>query len=117
MNPLVHDLVSFVNQQKADGALASAVDHVGHTAARIAVIKVLLWIKEQARGRTTKALRLAPKYPWCQDLQTIFSQIPEFRELFTVDSSQLDFSNTLAQEDRLALISYVDDNYQVRLRI
>ncbi len=85
----------------------------------VIVTNVLSWIKlekkrelwqEQGRKATNKPLELNENYPWYVELCKLV-EFDLFKNFFSVKDFKFDFSDTISQEEKSAIRTYVYENY------
>lgn len=112
---IVSEMALFADGGLPGPSLASVEKQIGTVGTRVAVLRLLGWLKARARTNVIRPLNLKEELEWSGSLQRIVSGVDNLDNLFVVNGDSLDISDQLTEADKSELLSCVDKSYQPRL--
>lgn len=120
MEQLIKDIISFVSTRDIT---IIAKDRNGCEYDKFIIIatEILGWLKleykrtlwkKERKYVKQKPLKLNFNYPWCNQIKDIVEKNDRFKQFFTIDGINLDFSETVTEEEKAKIRKYVYDNYE-----
>ena len=111
MKRIVSELLQYVENDQT-GALLEGIElELGKSDLRVVAIKLLGWIKVQARQKKPQPLELCPAFPWCERLRNVVQKNEHFSEVFNVEGNILDFRVEVSQKERAQILELVNEKF------
>src|SRR5262245_36741556 len=100
MKSIIDEFLHCVENNQTGALLESIELELGKSNLRVVAIKLLSWIKSQARQQQPQPLDLNPAFPWCEWLRSLVQTNKHLSELFNVDGNRLDFRIEISEIER-----------------
>ncbi len=100
MGGIIDDIVAFVDRGDVPPSVASLVEIVGKLGLRVVAIKLLSWLRFQAKWHNEKPLVLNWNWPWCQDMKKVLEWLGPLRELLEIEGNECNFKPSVSAEER-----------------
>jgi hypothetical protein len=115
---VVNSLVGFVIDDCIQSAiLDEARSSIGARNFRIVAIKLLGWLKSQARLGKQYPLKVNCRYRWCQDLTILITEHGFLGELVELSDETLIWRVDVSEPTRRQVCSFVDREYNPPLMV
>lgn len=111
MKSIIRELLQYVENDQTGALLQSIALELGKSDLRVVAIKLLGWIKVQARQNKPQPLELSRAFPWCERLRNVVQKSEHFSELFNIEGNILDFRAEVSQKERAQILELVNEQF------
>lgn len=112
---IVSEMALFADGGLPGPSLASVEKQIGTVGTRVALLRLLGWLKARARTNVIRPLSLKVELEWPGNLRRIVSGVDSLDKLFDLNGDCLEISDQLTEADKAELLSCVDKSYRQRL--
>jgi hypothetical protein len=113
MNPIVSDIVIFVETGEVPGTLEAAHTEVGPHELRKVCLKLVGWWRRRLLMASSRScIELSPKFAWCEHLRTVVGATPELEELLHVEEHECRLHDAVSRDEMAAMNAFVRENHE-----
>lgn len=120
MEQLVKDIISFVSTRDIS-IIAKNENDCEYDEFIIIATEILDWLKlehkrilwkQEKKYVKQKPLKLNFNYPWCNQIKDIVEKDERFKQFFTIEGTNFNFSKIVTEDEKEKVRKYVYDNYE-----
>jgi hypothetical protein len=115
MNKLIIQMADFVATGQIGELLVSAQSAMGTRDLGVIAVKILTWLKVEAKNKSRQPLQLNLEYSWCKNLVRLVQLDLGFSQIFLVEDNELRFTNNIDPIERSNIQDYANEHYKPRL--
>ncbi len=112
MNPIVSDIVVFVETGEVPRTLEAAHSEVGPHELRKVCLKLVGWWRRRLLITSNRScIELSPKCDWCEYLRAVVGVTPELEELLHVEEDACRFHDSVGRDEMVLMNAFVRENH------
>ncbi len=116
MNPIVPDIVRFVESGEVAATLEASLQRIGEHDLRKVCLKLVGWWRRRlVLAAERSCIELTARYRWCIDLRMLVETVPGLNDLLQIEEDVCRFRDGVDRDEITAMHAYVRDHHKPTL--